>query len=94
MNMKNTREQLIDLVRTQNADISIIYVACDDCNQPHTKVEVTLPEGYSWHSPLAGPFSGIGITSECRDPYLTVFEEVYSVIGHPVLPDVVHVGSV
>ena len=88
--MTSAREQLLDLAKTQNADVTIGYVACDDCNQPHTKVEVVLPEGYSWHSPIAGEYSGIGITSECRQPFSTVFAEVHSVIDYPVLPDTVY----
>lgn len=92
--MTSAREQLLDLAKTQNADVTIGYVACDDCNQPHTKVEVVLPDGYSWHSPRAGAYSGIGITSECRQRFSTVFAEVHSVIDYPVLPDIVHVGTV
>ena len=85
--MTSAREQLLDLAKTQNADVTIGYVACDDCNQPHTKVEVVLPDGYSWHSPIAGEYSGIGITSECRQPFSTVFAEVHAVIDYPILPD-------
>ena len=92
--MTSAREQLLDLAKTQNADVTIGYVACDDCNQPHTKVEVVLPDGYSWHSPRAGAYSGIGITSECRQRFSTVFAEVHSVIDYPVLPDIVHFGTV
>jgi len=85
--MKTAREQLVDLTKIQNAELSIVYKACDDCNLAHTHVEVVLPDGYSWNSPMAGPFSGIGITSECRQPFDTVFAQVYSVIGHPVIVD-------
>lgn len=86
--MQSALQQLTDLVSIQKADMSITSVKCDDCNRRHTKVEITLPDGYSWESPRAGRFSGIGVTSECYQPASTLYGEMYSVIGHPVVRDV------
>jgi hypothetical protein len=85
--MQSALQQLTELVGIQNANMSITPVKCDDCNKRHTKVEITLPDGYSWESPHAGRFSGIGVTSECRQPASTLYGEMYSVIGHPVVID-------
>jgi hypothetical protein len=85
--MQSMREQLVSLTNIQKADLKISHVDCEHCEKRHTHVQVQLPDGYSWDSPMAGLYSGIGITSECHQPPSVVFGEIYSVIGHPVVKD-------
>lgn len=85
--MKTPREQLIDLTTIQNANLSILYPPCPLCNEEHTYVNVTLPDGYSWDSVNAGPFSGLAVSTECGEAADTLFKNMYSVIGHPVIED-------
>lgn len=85
--MPSKLQQLTDLVGIQKADMSITSVDCDACERRHTKVEITLPDGKCWASPQAGRFSGIAVTSECYQTPATLYGEMYSVIGHPVILD-------
>jgi len=50
-------------------------------------VEIQLPDGYSWDSPLSGPFSGIGVNSECGQNWSDLYAEMYQVIDHTVIRD-------
>ena len=86
--MTTMKQQLRDLVTIQNANMAIEKVTCDDCgSRDHTRVEITLPDGLSWEFPHAGRYSGIAVTSECRQPASTLYGEMYGVIGYPVVRD-------
>jgi hypothetical protein len=78
---------LTELTARQGALLTITYDACADCDTLHSRVEIQLPDGYSWNSPLSGPFSGIGVNSECGQNWSDLYAEMYQVIDHTVIRD-------
>jgi hypothetical protein len=80
-------EALNTLTASQGATFILSYQDCEKCDRIHSRVEIELPDGYSWDSELSGPFSGIGVTSECGQDWTELYEQMYQVIDHPVIVD-------
>lgn len=78
---------LTELTERQGAMLTITYDDCEKCDTLHSRVEIQLPDGYSWDSSIAGEFSGIGVTSECGQNWSDLYAQMYQVIDHPVIKD-------
>jgi hypothetical protein len=85
--MQSPLDQLTELTERQGALFNLTYLDCDKCDTIHSRVEIALPDGFSWSSDIAGEFSAIGVTSECDQTWSDLYARMHSVIDHPVIRD-------